>query len=117
MYIDGFVAAVPKANKEAYLTHLKEVTPLIKEYGVQRIVETWQDDVSKGEVTDFFSAVQAKDDEAIVFSWFEWPSKEVRDEGIKKMMNDTRMKDIEMPFDGKRIIYGGFSAIFEKNFS
>lgn len=117
MYIDGFVTPVPKENKEAYLKHLKEAAELIKEFGVTRMVEAWGDDVPEGKVTDFFRAVDAKEGEAVLFSWFEWPSKEVRDQGMQKMMNDERMKNIEMPFDGKRLIFGGFSPIFDEKFS
>ena len=78
------------------------------------MVETWQDDVSKGKITDFFKAVEAKEDEAVLFSWFEWPSKEARDAGVKKMMEDERMHHLEMPFDGSRMIFGGFEAIFDE---
>lgn len=116
MYIDGFVAAVPKSNKEAYIKHLEEITPVLKEFGVSRMVDAWQDDVPKGKVTDFFRAVDAKEDEVVVFSWFEWPSKGARDEGMKRMMSDERMKNLEMPFDGKRVIFGGFNTIYSKNF-
>lgn len=117
MYIDGFVTAVPKANKEKYIVHLKEASEFIKDYGVTRMVEAWQDDVPKGKVTDFYGAVQAKEDEAVLFSWFEWPSKEARDEGMKKMMEDKRMENMEMPFDGTRMIFGGFSPIFDERFN
>lgn len=117
MYIDGFVTPVPKSNKEAYIAHLKEAAELIKEYGVTRMVECWQDDVPAGKQTDFFRAVEAKEDEAVLFSWFEWPSKEVRDAGMKRMMEDERIKRLDMPFDGKRVIYGGFRPIFDERFS
>ncbi len=116
MYIDGFVGAVPKANKDKYLKHLEEAALLFKEFGASGMVENWGDDVPLGEVTDFYKAVAAKEDEVVVFSWIQWPSKEVRDEGIKKMMADERMKTMEMPFDGKRMIYGGFSTIFNERF-
>lgn len=116
MYIDGFVGAVPKANKEKYLKHLEEAAVLIKEFGASGMVENWGDDVPNGEVTDFYKAVAAKEDEVIVFSWIQWPSKEARDQGMKKMMEDERMQKIEMPFDGKRMIFGGFSTIFSKGF-
>lgn len=114
MYVDGYITPVPKKNKEAYIGHLREAADLIKEYGATRMVETWADDVPKGKTTDFYGAVKAKDDEAILFSWFEWPSKEVRDEGMKKMMDDERMKNMDMPFDGKRMIWGGFNSIFDQ---
>ncbi len=112
-YVDGFVAAVPAANKEAFLAHAREALPLFKEFGATRIVECWGDDVPKGKVTDFHGAVKAKEDEVVVFSWIEWPSKEVRDTGMKKMMEDPRMQDMNMPFDGQRMIFGGFQPILE----
>lgn len=115
-YIEGFVAAVPAANKEVYRRHAADAAPLFKEFGVTRMVETWGDDVPDGEVTDFRKAVKAKDDEVIVFSWFEYPSKEVRDAANKKIMSDPRMKDMgeTMPFDGKRMIFGGFASLLDE---
>ena len=112
-YVDGFVAAVPAANKDAYLDHAKKALPLFKEFGATRMVECWGDDVPEGKVTDFRRAVNAKDDEVILFSWIEWPSKEVRDAGMKTMMSDPRMRDMKMPFDGQRMIYGGFQPILD----
>jgi uncharacterized protein YbaA (DUF1428 family) len=112
-YIDGFVIAVPKANKQAYLDHAKKSLPMFKEFGATRMVEAWGDDVPEGKVTDFQRAVKAEPNEQIVFSWIEWPSKEVRDKGMKKMMEDPRMKDMKMPFDGQRMIYGGFAPILD----
>ena len=111
-YVDGFVAAVPKANKQAYIDHAREAAELFKEWGATRIVETWGDDVPAGKQTDFMRAVAAKDDEAIVFSWIEYPDKATRDAVGKKMMTDARMQAMKMPFDGARMIYGGFEALF-----
>lgn len=109
-YIDGFLIPVPVANKDAYLAMAKLALPLFKEYGATRVVECWGDDVPEGKVTDFRRAVQATAEETVVFSWIEWPSKAVRDAGQKKMMEDERMKAIPgMPFDGQRMIYGGFA--------
>ncbi len=116
MYVDGFVTAVPKKNKEKYITHLGEAKKLLKDCGLIRMVECWQDDVKPGVKTDFFKAVEAKEDEAVLFSWFEWKSKEERDEGVKKMMSDERMGNLEMPFDMSRMIYGGFDCIFDEKF-
>jgi uncharacterized protein YbaA (DUF1428 family) len=115
-YVDGFVAAVPKANKEVYRKHVEEAGPLFKEFGVMRMVECWGDDVADGKVTDFRRAVQAKDDEVVVFSWMEYPSKEARDAAGQKMMSDPRMKAMgeQMPFDAKRMIYGGFAPILDE---
>jgi uncharacterized protein YbaA (DUF1428 family) len=112
-YVDGFVAAVPKANKSQYLKHARETNNIFKEYGATKCVETWEDDVPEGKQTDFHRAVQAKPDEAIVFSWVRWPDKATRDAAWKKSMDDARMKNMQMPFDGKRMIYGGFEEIME----
>lgn len=114
-YVEGFVAAVPTANKDAYTRHAQEALPLFKEYGVTRMVENWGDDVPRGKLTDFYGAVQAKDDETIVFSWFEYPDKATRDAAGKKMMADPRMEQMgaNMPFDGKRMIFGGFTPVVE----
>lgn len=116
MYVEGFVTPVPKANKEIYIKHVQDAAELFKDIGVSRMVECWNDDVNEGKVTDFFKAVQAKPDEAVLFSWFEWPSKEVRDAGVKKMMEDPRFERMGMPFDAKRMIFGGFKPIFDQKF-
>jgi uncharacterized protein YbaA (DUF1428 family) len=115
-YIEGFIAAVPTANKDAYLQHASDASPLFREFGATRMVESWGDDVPDGTVTDFRKAVQAKDDETIVFSWFEYPDKATRDAANEKMMSDPRMEGMSasMPFDGKRMIYGGFDAIVDE---
>lgn len=112
-YIDGFVIAVPHSNKAAYVEQAKWFADLVKKLGATRVVETWGDDVPTGKVTDFKGAVKAKDDEAIVFSWVEYPSKEVRDAANAAVMSDERMKDMKMPFDGSRMIMGGFSTIVD----
>ncbi len=117
-YVDGFVCAVPTGNKEAYRKHAADAAPLFREFGVTRMVENWGDDVPRGKVTDFYGAVQAKDDETIVFSWFEYPDKATRDAAGQKMMTDPRMQAMmgqEMPFDGKRMIYGGFQSIVDES--
>jgi len=115
-YFDGFVAPVPKANKDAYLKFNKEAAPLFKEAGVGRFVEAWANDVPDGKLTDFRKSVNAKDDEDVVFAFFEYDSKETRDAATEKMRNDERMKEMgaSAPFDGKRLIYGGFDAIVEE---
>lgn len=112
-YIDGMVAAVPTANKDAYLKHARESGALFKEAGALKCVECWGADVPVGKVTDFFRAVQAKPDETIVYSWITWASKEARDAGWEKLMADERMMKMEMPFDGKRMIYGAFEVVSE----
>ncbi len=113
-YIDGFVLAVPTANKEKFLEHAR-IDSVFIECGALRVLECWGDDVSRGQQTDFFRAVEAKDDETVVFSWIEWPDKATRDAGMQKMMEDPRMDPAQnpMPFDGKRMIYGGFVPVLE----
>ena len=112
-YIDGFVMAVPTANKQKFIDHANEGDKAFIEYGAIRVTECWGDDVPHGKMTDFFRAVEAKDEETVVFSWIEWPDKATRDAGMKKMMEDPRFDPAKnpMPFDGKRMIYGGFSPI------
>lgn len=113
-YIQGFVAAVPAENKERYREHAAKAAELFKEWGATRIVEGWGDDVPDGKVTDFRGAVKAKDGEVVVFSWIEYPSKEVRDAAFKTMMEDPRMKEIgDMPFDAQRMIYAGFDTMLD----
>ncbi|KMT66791.1 DUF1428 domain-containing protein [Catenovulum maritimum] len=114
-YVDGFVAAVPTINKEKYLVHAKLCSEIFKEYGALKLVENWADDVPEGKVTSFPMAVKAKADESVVFSWIIWPSKAVRDSAWDAVMADPRMlpENNPMPFDGKRLIYGGFNTIFE----
>src|SRR3977135_2359883 len=101
-YIDGFVAAVPQENKQAYLDHAREALSLFKDHGATRMVENWGDDVPVGKITDFHRAVQKRAGEVVLFSWVEWPSKDVRDAGMKAMEQDERMKTLVMPFDGRR---------------
>ena len=112
-YVDGFVAAVPNANKEKYILHAKEAAAVFKEYGALRLVECWGDDVPDGASTSFPLAVKCKDDETVVFSWIVWPSKEARNIGMDKAMQDSRLSDETnpMPCDGSRLIYGGFQTI------
>lgn len=113
-YVDGFVVPVPAANKEAYRAMAATAAKIFVEYGATRVVECWGDDVPDGKVTDFRRAVQAKDGEAIIFSWIHWPSKAVRDEGSKKAMADPRMQfGTDLPFEGKRMIYGGFEPLLD----
>ena len=114
-YIDGFVAAVPTQNRDAYRKHAEMATPIFNQHGALKLVECWGDDVPDGKVTSFPMAVRKKDDETVVFSWIVWPSKQARDEGMKKVMTDPRIQpDVNpMPFDGKRLIFGGFEVLLE----
>lgn len=115
-YIDGFVLAVPTAKKEAYIQHAREAALVFKEHGATRLVECWGDDVPPGKKTSFPMAVMCEDDETVVFSWISWPSREVRDVGMEKVMNDSRLSNESnpMPFDGSRLIYGGFHMVVDE---
>lgn len=113
-YVDGFVIAVPAEKKADYLRMAATAAPLFREFGATRVVECWGDDVPDGKVTDFRGAVKAEDGEVVVFSWIEYPSKEVRDAANSKMMSDPRMQALsDMPFDGQRMIFGGFAPILD----
>jgi uncharacterized protein YbaA (DUF1428 family) len=114
-YVDGFVAAVPTANRSAYKEHAEKAAVVFKEHGALKMVECWGDDVPEGTLTSFPMAVKRKDGETVVFSWILWPSREARDDGMKKVMNDPRLQpDVNpMPFDGKRLIYGGFDVLVD----
>ena len=113
--VDGFVAAVPTANREKYRRHAELAATVFKEHGALKVVECWGDDVPEGKVTSFPLAVKRKNDETVVFSWITWPSREARDAGMKKVMADPRVQPDAnpMPFDGQRLIYGGFEPIVE----
>ncbi|RZT29295.1 DUF1428 domain-containing protein [Cupriavidus agavae] len=114
-YIDGFVVAVPTANRDTYRQVAQKAAAVFKEYGALKVVECWGDDVPEGKVTSFPMAVQRKDDETVVFSWIWWPDKATRDSGMAASMQDARLKETmdPMPFDGQRMIYGGFEVIVE----
>ncbi|OEY65341.1 DUF1428 domain-containing protein [Marinobacter sp. X15-166B] len=114
-YVDGFVAAVPTANKEVYRQYAADAGAVFKEHGAVNFVECWGDDVPEGTLTSLPLAVQCKADETVVFSWITWPSKAVRDAGMASVMQDPRLQpeNNPMPFDGKRLIYGGFEPIVE----
>ena len=110
-YVDGFVAPVPNGNREAYREMAAKAAKVFMEHGAVRDLEAWSVDVPKGEVTSFPRSVEAKDDEAVVFSFIEWPDEQTRNEGWKKVMEDERMQGQDMPFDGKRMYWGGFSPL------
>lgn len=117
-YIDGFVIAVPTANKQKFIEHARHFDSMFIELGAIRVIEAWGDDVPDGKVTDFRRAVMATAEETVAFSWVEWPDKATRDAGMKKMMEDPRMDpsapgNPPMPFDGKRMIFGGFEPVVE----
>jgi len=114
-YIDGFVAAVPNTNKQKFIDHAHAGDPVFLDHGATRVLECWGDDVPHGKLTDFHRAVKATDQETVLFSWIEWPDKATRDAGMAAAMNDPRLsqQDNPMPFDGKRLIYGGFAPLLE----
>ena len=104
---------MPTVNQEPYRRHAETAVAMFREDGALSVVECWGDDVPEGKLTSFPMAVQCQPDETVVFSWITWPSKQVRDEGMKKVMADSRLQPDTnpMPFDGQRLIYGGFRMI------
>lgn len=113
-YVDGFLLAVPADNKGAYKAFAEQMWPIIKDLGALAMWECWGDDVPDAEVTSFPMAVKKADNEVVVFAWIEWPDKATRDAGNKNMMNDPRMAEMDpntMPFDGMRMIFGGFEVL------
>jgi uncharacterized protein YbaA (DUF1428 family) len=115
-YFEGFIAPVPENNKGTYRQHANDASSIFGDFGVQRHFEAWESDVPEGKVTDFRKAVDAKPEEKVVFAWFEYPNRAARDAANEKMMSDPRMEEMgkDMPFDGKRMILGGFNAIVEE---
>ena len=113
-YIDGFIAAVPKANRELYFKHVKIYAAIMRDHGALKVTECWEEGAPDGAAA-FAQAVGRKQDEAIVFSWVTWPSREAREEGFKKFMADPRMKEMGTtpPFDGKRMMRGCFEVVHE----
>ncbi|SEJ77414.1 DUF1428 domain-containing protein [Paraburkholderia diazotrophica] len=114
-YVDGFVVGVKEENREIYRRHAQIAAGVFKEYGALNVVECWGDDVPEGKLTSFPMAVKLEPGEVVVFSWVVWPSRAARDEGMKKVMADPRTQPdtLPMPFDGKRLIYGGFEVIVD----
>ncbi|WP_420393994.1 DUF1428 domain-containing protein [Acuticoccus sp.] len=114
-YVDGFVAAVPTANRERYIEHARVAAAVFRDNGALSVAECWGDDVPDGEVTSFPMAVRKAPDETVVFAWITWPDKATRDAGMAAMMADPRMQPDRnpMPFDGKRMIFGGFEVVLD----
>jgi len=116
-YIDGFVIPVSTANKQAFIDQAQAFDTCLIEAGALRVMECWGDDVPHGKLTDFYRSVQAAEGETVVFSWVEWPDKATRDAGFARvealMKTDPRFKDKPPAFDGKRLIFGGFTPVVE----
>ena len=113
-YVDGFVIPVPTERREEFRRHAAAAAPIFLEHGATRVVECWGDDVPDGKRTDFRIAVKAEPGETVVFSWIEYPSREARNECMRKVMADPRMEGLgPMPFDGARMIFGGFLPIVQ----
>lgn len=122
-YIDGFVIPCPTANREKFIEHARMGDAVFIELGALRVVECWGDDVPDGHTTDFRRAVKAESDESVLFSWIEWPDKATRDAAMARMtemMTDSAKADPRMdpaknlmPFDGKRLIFGGFVPVVD----
>ncbi|RZJ18058.1 MAG: DUF1428 domain-containing protein [Brevundimonas sp.] len=112
-FLDITVIPVPTANKAAYLDHSAKTTPFFREQGATVVTEAWGEDVPDGKLTDFKKAVQLQDDETVAVGWITWPDKATRDAAWAALMKDERMMGMEMPFDGKRMIFAGFDVIAE----
>lgn len=110
-YVDGFVAAVPTAKRDDYLAHCQAAGAVFREHGALSVVDCWGEDVPEGKLTSFPMAVKREADETVAFGWIIWASRQARDAGMKAAMEDPRLRDMAMPFDGKRMIYGGFEVI------
>ena len=110
-YVDGFVASVATAKRAEYTAHARMAGQVFKDAGALSVVDAWGDDVPEGKLTSFPMAVQRKADETVVFGWIVWASRAARDEGMKRAMADPRLQTSDMPFDGKRMIFGGFEVI------
>ncbi len=115
MYVDGFLLAVKSDRRDDYAKLAAEAAEVFVEHGAVRVVECWADDVAVGELTSFPRAVKKEDDETVVFAWIEYPDKETRDACVAKTFTDPRMQGSmdTMPFDGKRMIFGGFQSMLE----
>ena len=118
-YVDGYILAVPKANRTRFIEYAETVDRIFIEHGAIRVIECWADDVPEGKLTDFYKAVQTKDDETVIFSWVEWPDKETRNAGMAQMEEVMKTDDLfnpeknPMPFDGMRMIYGSFQPVVD----
>ena len=112
-YVDGVMCPVPTANKAAYKAYAMSVAEIFKAHGALTLVDCWGTDVPQGKLNSMHSAVISKPEETVVFAWITWPSKEVRDAAWEKLMQDPALSELPMPFDGSRMIFGGFEVLME----
>ncbi|HSG54177.1 MAG TPA: DUF1428 domain-containing protein [Paracoccaceae bacterium] len=108
MYIQGFIVPVPADKKEEYRAVAQKFTDLMKPHGLVEMVEAWEADVPDGKLTDFRRAVNLVEGEKVVFSWVIWPDKATCDAAHEKMVHGM---DMEIPFDGARMVWGGFEPL------
>ncbi len=114
-YYSGFLVAVPTANKQKYIDHARAAWPFFRKSGALRMVENWGVDVPHGKVTDFHRATKAQENETVMFSWIEWPDKATADAAYERMPGDPDLQALaEMPFDGMRMIWGGFEPVLDE---
>ena len=112
-YVSGFLTPVKIVDRDRYIESARKAWPLFQKYGALQHVETWGDDIPPGKVTGFDLAVKLEDGEAVVFSWLKWPDKAAAEACFASMETDPAWQDMDMPFDGKRMMWGGFEVIFE----
>ena len=118
-YIDGFLNVVPLEKKAELIKHIQFTNSVFIEVGATRVVESWGDDLPEGTLTDFRKAVQAKPNETVVLSWLEWPDRATRDQGLARIQElaktDERFDPAvnPIPYDGKRMIFGGFDVVYD----
>jgi uncharacterized protein YbaA (DUF1428 family) len=112
-YITGFLTPVKTEDKDRYIASAQKSWPLFQAYGATAQIENWGVDVPDGKLTSFPLAVKLEDGEVVVFSWLVWPDKKTADDAWAKMQEDPAFADMDMPFDGKRMMWGGFETIFQ----
>jgi uncharacterized protein YbaA (DUF1428 family) len=112
-YVDGYVLAVPAANKDTFIFQIQQNAQIYKEYGALRVVECWGDDVPTGRINSYGHAVQQEEGEVVVFNWIEWPSKALRDSAWPRIFRDRRMQSQKHPqtYDATRMLRGGFQTL------
>ena len=112
-YYSGFLVPVKVADKDRYVASAAKSWPVFQKYGALEQVETLGDDIPPGKVTGFDLAVKLEEGEAVVFSWIKWPDKATADACYATMNTDPAWQEMDMPFDGKRMMWGGFAPVFE----